>query len=1002
MTFTRKLPILVAVLATVGVVMVLLVFAAPVQTWAVRRVLAEQTGLKASVARVDLGLRHATVERLQVTYAGAVLTLPRLEANLPLLSAALRDRVDISRLVARGWTLDLTRYDGTLAVAQRAVAPPAAPFSLVSTAYAANALPAAQAVFQGVFAQLNLPVDLTMDGVSLAGEVLLPAAHGKTPVRVQVTLVGGGLGAGQEGVFNLSTRLEADAGAPNVRILEVRGDLAAVMDTPRTFSRVAMKLDSLARGPAFPEGVQLTADGSAERVPGGESYALTVQTVGKRLLDLQANYPENSSRLGGVWRLDVRDIDVAPFVLGRPLPVFEAVGSGMFETDTGFAEIHTAGRIKSTASRLETIRPELAAVGALTVFSEFNLTQIGSSIRVDGITFDIGRPEPVLSLNSLQPFEFNVSTGELKVAEPGSDLLALDMQNLPLAWSRTFLPDWTLSGGVLRGRLIALARNGGLMLRAQEPLTADGIALAHAGEPWLREVDALMNLTAVYSPLGWQAEVPLLRFSSGGRELLNLALKAGQLPGEDTPLKATGQLVLLLPSLLAQPVAADLAGLQDGRLQLDFVASLGAVQELQARTQLTRLVGPDAVRLSDVTGEARATIDAAGEVRFQLPLQFFSEEKSRTSDLALNGKLQPTAAGWSVDGRLTGRQVFLEDVQLLGAALGTADPADAAAESQTQPFWAGLEGAIAIAVEAMHYRELFELREVTGTIRIEAGELRVDGVQAGVGSGGSARAAVGVTHRADVALPYALAAELAVTAFDPGPLFTALDPQRPAQVEGSFDLRSRLQANGGSPADLLNRAQGDVTLTSTGGIFRLLSPELSGRIDTAGKAASIGALLGNVAQAFGKGKSAAEFAGNAQAVAEVARMLSAIRYDQLNVDLVRDDALNTALRNFTLIAPEIRLEGNGRLTDTGTGDFLQQALAMEFNLKARGHTGDALRFLHLVAPQADELGYLDCTLPLRISGTLASPDTGELRSALTNLALEKSGATDLLNRLLGK
>lgn len=1002
MTFNRKLPLAVALVAALGVLLLLLVFAAPVQTWAVRRVLDAQPARAASVARVDLGLRHAVVEQLQFTHAGAVLTLPRLEADLPLLSAALRDRVHIARLVARGWTLDLTRYDGTLAVTQRAVEPPAAPFSLVSTAYAATALPAAQAVFQGVFAQLNLPVDLTMDGVSLAGEVLLPAPDGKAPVRVQVNLVGGGLGVGQEGTFNLSTRFEADAGVPNVRILEVRGELAAVMDTPRSFSRLAVKLDSLARGPAFPEGVQLTADGSAERVPGGESYAVTVQTVGKRLLDLQANYPENSSRLGGVWRLDVRDIDVAPFVLGRPLPVFEAVGAGMFETDTGFAEIHTAGRIKSTASRLETIRPELAAVGALTVFSEFNLTQTGASTRVDGITLDLGRPEPVLSLNSLQPFELNTVTGELKVAEPGSDLLALVFQGLPLAWSRPFLPDWTLSGGALRGRLIALARNGGLLLRAQEPLTAEGVTLAHAGEPWLRETDALMNLTAVYSPLGWQAEVPLLRLSSGGREMLNLALKAGRLPGAETPLKAAGQLVLLLPSLGAQPVAADLAGLQHGRLQVDFTASLGAVQELQARTQLNGLVGPGAVRLPDVTGDARATIDATGDVRFQLPMQFFSEEKSRTSDLALNGRMQPTAAGWSVDGRLTGRQVYLDDVQLLGAALGAAGAAAEAADPQVQPFWAGYEGAVAIAVETMHFRELFELREVTGTIRIESGALRLDDVQAGVGDRGNARAAGGVTHRANAARPYALAAELALTSFDPGPLFTALDPTRPAQVEGSFDLHTRLQAEGGSPADLLTRAQGDVSLTSTGGIFRLLSPELSGRLDTAGKAASIGALLGNVAQAFGKGKSAAEFAGNAQAVAEVARMLSAIRYDQLNVELMRDDAFNTALRNFTLIAPEIRLEGNGRLTDNGTGDFLQQALAMEFNLKARGHTGDALRFLHLVAPAADDLGYLDCTLPLRIGGTLAAPDTGELRTALTNLALEKSGASDLINRLLGK
>ncbi|KAB2840430.1 hypothetical protein F9K50_05845 [bacterium] len=86
---------------------------------------------------------------MQFTHAGAVLTLPRLEADLPLLSAVWRDRVDISRLVARGWTLDLTRYDGTLAVTPRPAELPAAPFSLISTAYAAPALPARK-LFEGV------------------------------------------------------------------------------------------------------------------------------------------------------------------------------------------------------------------------------------------------------------------------------------------------------------------------------------------------------------------------------------------------------------------------------------------------------------------------------------------------------------------------------------------------------------------------------------------------------------------------------------------------------------------------------------------------------------------------------------------------------------------------------------------------------------------------------------------------------------------------------------
>jgi hypothetical protein len=56
--------------------------------------------------------------------------------------------------------------------------------------------------------------------------------------------------------------------------------------------------------------------------------------------------------------------------------------------------------------------------------------------------------------------------------------------------------------------------------------------------------------------------------------------------------------------------------------------------------------------------------------------------------------------------------------------------------------------------------------------------------------------------------------------------------------------------------------------------------------------------------------------------------------------------------------------------------------------------------------QADELGYLACTLPLKIGGTLGKPDTSELNKALATLALEKGGASDkasdLLNKFFGK
>ena len=127
-----------------------------------------------------------------------------------------------------------------------------------------------------------------------------------------------------------------------------------------------------------------------------------------------------------------------------------------------------------------------------------------------------------------------------------------------------------------------------------------------------------------------------------------------------------------------------------------------------------------------------------------------------------------------------------------------------------------------------------------------------------------------------------------------------------------------------------------------------------------------------------------------------------MHYDQLNVVVSRDSELNTVLKDFTLIAPELRLTGTGKITAKAKTELLAQPLAMHFQLGARGHTSDLLKALGaLDATKKDDLGYFASSLPLNITGTLGQPNTSELQSVLMKLAYEKSSAGDLLNKFLG-
>ena len=148
-----------------------------------------------------------------------------------------------------------------------------------------------------------------------------------------------------------------------------------------------------------------------------------------------------------------------------------------------------------------------------------------------------------------------------------------------------------------------------------------------------------------------------------------------------------------------------------------------------------------------------------------------------------------------------------------------------------------------------------------------------------------------------------------------------------------------------------------------------------------------------------------EIGSRSDAVAELVRGWNPIRFDQLSVVVARDAALNTTLKNFTLISPELRLAGLGTAAHRPGVRLLDEPLTMDFKLHARGRQGELLKFLGVLESQVDDLGYAECSVPMRVAGTLGTPDPAELNTKLAALALEKSGladrAAEIFNKLRG-
>ncbi len=1006
----RSLLVALALLVVLGGV-VAVAFSPWFQTWAARRAIAKQPGIAVTLGRVAAGLGGIELRDVQIERDGAVLTLPSARADFPIIPAVLSEKIALSRLVAQGWTLDLTHWRPAdparkLSQTEREDRGRSATFpGLISTARAAVAAspappPAGAPGFHGVFSQLQLPIDFSLDGLDLAGNVIFPDSRG----RVRLALKGGGLGSGREGRFELSG--DAALAEQPVDAIAVSGHATVAMDSPRTFSRLTATLKTSASGDRFPEGVTLTADLAARHEPGGEEYTVGVRGPERPLLTLDATFPRAAQRLTGAWKVDVRVADLEPFALGMTLPVFSAEGGGQFETDASFREIHTSGRIDTIVADLEVIEPTLAALGTVQLVTDFDVVRQGGRFAVKRLTADVSGERPVTKLRTLQAFEFNPATGDLTPENPDGEVLDIVLLGLPLPWLNPYLHGVVLAGEDLRGEFVALPRAGGIGVQSRTPLTGAHLDVAQDGKPLLAGIDFTLAASADYTPHGWQAELADLNVAQEGRTLLRLQARAGQLAGAAQPVKATGRLDASLPGLLAQPIGADALGLTAGDASLEFIANLGARQEFQGTIAFSKLAADPSLgagELPAISADLRADVAPEGQITLHAPLLI--ERGGRKSDLTIAGTVTAGATVRTIVGTLTSAHLVLDDAKVLAAVL-PGEPATPEPEGKPgAPVWSGYAGSLALDLKRVIYSETFQLNDVSGTLQLEEGALKVVGLRAGVGEGGRARVDGTVSFVPGTIEPYGLVGEMAVTDFNPGPLLQALMPGQPPTVEGQFNLSSQLTGRGTSIASLAIGTGGRIAVNSRGGIFRGLPVNVGNMVETtsrlagwlASPLAALGALTGR--------KDYTEIASKTQAVAEFARGLNPIPYDQLNLELTRDAQLTARLENFSLISPELRLTGAGQVRRSSSASLLEDPLAMEFTLKARGRQGELLRFLGAIETETDDLGYAACTVPVTISGTLGSPDASEFSNRVAALALERSGlgdkASELLNRIRG-
>ncbi len=949
-----------------------------VQTWAARRAVATAGGPGASLESASAGPGRASLVGLRVEADGALLTVPTAEAGISVLPALLGRHYHFTSLVAKGWTLDLTGARGA------------------GAAEAEGGYPWITRVLGGAVSAFKVRADLALGDVDLEGDVIFPNEEGRPAGRAHVVISGGGLGAGRDGRFRCEVKAAVDDPDAPVSSVAAISTITASMDASGTFTRAQMKGDAMASGRQFPAGIVLSSEASATRAGGKESYSVSLIRGTEQVAAFDAERPDASLRLAGSWRLNLRDTDLAPFALGRVLPAFYATGQGSYEFDPPTGDVHASGRLNASADRLGAVARDLGSLGKVDLAADFDVARVGPSLRVARLDTSLSGAAPVASVRALQSFEFNLATGELKVAVPADDLVGISVKGVPLAWLRSALPALDLAGADAQGELVMRAEDGRLALRTRAPLTSTGVSLGVSGRPVAAGLDVSAFVLADYAPQGWQLQLAPLSVRSEGIEMLSVEARFGRLAGAGGAIKAAGSWSASVPLLLSIPAAQALPRLTEGDASGSFEASLGATREVRLKLALKGLASPAASgALPSVSSDIRADFEKGGRTTFSVPVRL--DYGMRSVDIVMAGSVTSDAKGPFVDATLSGTRLLGDDLAALSVLSGRPDASPApragpAPAAPPRPVWPGIRSKLSLKFEDILLPRV-DLRDVRGTLLVGREALEVVGGTAMVGDASAAHFDGELAFSRGAERPYAFKASVSVGNVDSAPLFREISPDKPPVLEGRFDVASEITSSGIDPRDLVDSAQGRLRLSSKDGRFRALSTDVVDQVKQA--PSKLVDAIDTVTSLFGK---KTENLGTA--LVDSARELSDIHYDQMSVTVERGPDRDLKFTEITLLAPEERLSGTGAITHAEGVPIRDQPLSIDLDMGVRGQLGKLMDVVGLLREGQDELGYTQLYQPIHLGGTLRSVDQSQWRDMLVQAPLRKG--TGLIDKLLGK
>jgi hypothetical protein len=994
--FLRFLLTLLAVAAILAAV----ALTPPFQTWLARTELDGRPDLHASLGSVWAKFGKVEAEDLRLSLGDAALTVPSAEARLPIIDTLRSRRLLFRGLVAKGWTLDLSRIpaaredreaasqDDAGAKAPQAAAPPAQ---------------AAAAAFAGILSGWKLPADVSLDGVDLDGDVLLPAAEGSAPVRVHVAVKGGGAASGREGSFSIDAETVDPETGPLADSGSLHGRLVVTMDTPRTVASARITADVSVRSGPLHEDLSVSAGATADRAAGTEHYSIGAARGTRNLAGVEADFSTAKQGFGGTWRVDFTDSDLGPFMHGRPLPSLTGTGAGSFDTDAAFAELHALGQVSAVVSHMGAVVVSMGDTGRAKAAARFDVVRSGSTLHLRQCDASYLGDGQAISVKALQPFDMDLAAGAVSVRDPASNWLEISFGGLPAEWIPALPGGLALVGGRATGGFLMRASGGGFTLAPNAaPISISGASIRG---PWggvAGGLDLTIAMTAEADAKQLSVKWSPLTIDSGGRRLASLEATGTRPVGAGGgPIAVSGTWTANPGAIASLPNLASLSWLPGNTATGDFKGNLGAACDLEGKVDV---VGRDPSRTFSAT--FNADVDSSGAGDFLVPFKITTA--SGVSEISAEGSWGRQRLDPRVELKLTGADVALDQLLLIAGPLAAAGGAPAHALQlsgvgrapwvrDAAPFWGSWAGSVKLSFDKLRTGDQ-DFADVGGTFEIDHGSIELEGGHAELPPKSLASVEGALSFDPSEARPYSLKATLAPVANLDSALLLPAQPGQDPVIEGHFTLAGTVAGTGASLDELMGRTQEEFQLSCSNGILRLLTTNIADAIPEAKEPVAdsldtVGNFVGSVLLGI-KGHSIDPSKNKVSKTAEAAlnftNQVSEIGFDKVTVTAVRGPDRTIRLTDLEMIAPDEHLKGTGQIAYAKGLPVSQEPLSLDLSLGVKDVAAKLLSSIGLLAQGKDALGYPLLNQPIHFGGNLVRIDDRQWHDILAKAAVPKA------------